>query len=77
MRSIVSFASEFPKSAILCLSHENASGGARGDGKGNGKISGMCTHVFKLEKVADGIHFSFESSNDGILQFDSEGFYHL
>ncbi len=74
MRAIVSFASEFPKSAILCLSHENASGGASGDGNGNGKISGMCTHVFKLEKVANGIHFSFESSNDGILQFDSEGF---
>ena len=74
MRSIVSFASEFSKSAILCLSHENASGGASGDGKGNGKISGMCTHVFKLEKAEDGVHFSFETSNDGILKFDSEGF---
>lgn len=74
MRAIVSFASEFPKSAILCLSHENASGGASGDGRGNGKISGMCTHVFKLEKAECGVHFSFETSNDGILQFDSEGF---
>ena len=74
MRAIVSFASEFPKSAILCLSHENASGGASGDGRGNGKISGMCTHVFKLEKVEGGVHFSFESSNDGTLQFDFDGF---
>ena len=74
MRSIVSFASAFPGAAALCLSHDNASGGASGDGKGNGKISGMSTHVFKLEIVEGGVHFSFETSNDGILPFDSEGF---
>lgn len=74
MRAVVSFSAAFPKAAILCLSHDNASGEASGDGLGNGKISGMCTHVIKLENEDNGVHFSVETSNDLVLSFDSKGF---
>ena len=74
MLAVESFSAEFPQAATLCLMHDNTEGGPNGGGKGGGRIFGACTHVIKLEKVEDGVHFSFETSNDCILPFDAEGF---
>ncbi len=74
MRAVEAFSAEFSQAAILALLHDNAEGGPNGGGKSGGKIFGACTHVIKLEKIEDGVHFSFETSNDGILPFDAEGF---
>ena len=74
MRTVEAFSAEFPQAGILCLSHDNTEGGPNGGGKHGGKIFGACTHVVKLENVDDGVHFFFETSNDGVLPFDKEGF---
>ena len=74
MRAVEAFSAEFSQAAILTLLHDNAEGGPNGGGKDGGKIFGACTHVVKLEKEEDGVHFCFETSNDGILPFDAEGF---
>lgn len=74
MHAVEAFSAEFSQAAILALLHDNAEGGPNGGGKGGGKIFGACTHVVKLEKVEDGVHFCFEISNDGILPFDADGF---
>jgi hypothetical protein len=74
MRAVEAFSAEFSQAAILTLLHDNVEGGPNGGGKDGGKIFGACTHVVKLEKEEDGVHFCFETSNDGILPFDAEGF---